>query len=110
MFVQNKQSVLSARSLICLAAAAASSTKQGQQVYGFGIWMQQSELLFVALHKVSESLESRILTCLQQPKNAELIYKTANLAAKLANYIGISIDCFEIQIGYLYYIGAILHR
>lgn len=30
------------------------------------------------------------------PQNAELIYKTANLAAKVGNYVGISMDCFEI--------------
>lgn len=58
----------------------------------FGVRMQQSELVFVG-RSFGNGIHTDLFTA---SENVELIYKTANLAAKVGNYVGISMGCFEI--------------
>lgn len=58
--------------------------------------MQQSELLFTGTGGVSvqNSSKTAYTDLFTASENAELIYKTANLAAKVGNYVGISMGLF----------------
>lgn len=76
-------------SLICFAAA--SATKHSKFIVGYS-----NATVRITFRCQSSYTETANVDLFTASENAELIYKTANLATKVGNYAGISMDCFEI--------------